>query len=260
MQISLKRKLAFATAALAATAFGGGAYAAAQDSGTNSRQAFLNDVAKRLKVTPTELTAALQGAFADQLDAAVAAGKLTQAQADQIKQRVRQHGGGPLGGHFFAPGGFGGGRSFGLKGPGNIGRPFGGGLDAAASYLGLTPRALRDELGAGKSLAQVASARHKSASGLKDAILAAIRTGLDKAVAAKQITSTEEQQIVSRLSARVDGLLNQSGFMPRFGPRGPFGHTEKGASLPGGPPPTPQGAGARPAPGPPVAPAPPTYQ
>src|SRR5258708_33610542 len=133
MQLSLKRKLTFGTAVLAATAFGGGAFAAAQDSGTNSRQAFLNDVAKRLKVTPTELTAALQGAFSDQLAAAVAAGKLTQAQADQIKQ----HGGAPLGG-FFAPGGMGGGRVFRSKGPSRLAGPFGGGLDAAASYLGLS--------------------------------------------------------------------------------------------------------------------------
>jgi hypothetical protein len=254
MQPSLKRKLAFGTAALAATAFGGGAYAAAQDSGTNSRQAFLNDVAKRLKVTPTELTAALQGAFSDQLAAAVAAGKLTQAQADQIKQ----HGGAPFGG-FVAPGGIGGGRFFGSKGPGRLGGPFGGGLDAAASYLGLTPLALRDQLDAGMSLAQVATARHKPVSGLKGAIVAAIRTGLDKAVAAKQLTSAEEQRIVSRLSARLDGLVDHTGFTPRFGPRGPLGHTGKGASLPEAPPSPPQAGSAPPTPGL-VAPGPPTYQ
>ena len=49
----------------------GGAYAATQTSGQNTRQAFLNDVAKRLHVTPQQLTAALNGASIDQLQAEV---------------------------------------------------------------------------------------------------------------------------------------------------------------------------------------------
>jgi hypothetical protein len=253
VQISLKRKLAFGTAALAVVAFGGGAYAAAQESGTNDRQAFLNDVAKRLKVTPNELTAALQGAFSDQLDAAVAAGRLTQAQANQIRQRIQQRGGIPFGGRAFAPGRLGGGRLFGFRGPPGPGGPWGaggplgpggpqgpggplglggllgGGLDAAASYLGLSTIAVHDQLVAGKSLAEVATARHKSVSGLEGAILAAIRTQLGQAVAAKQITAAQQQKIVSRLSAGLGALVNRTGFGPRFGPRGFLGHTEHGA-------------------------------
>jgi hypothetical protein len=88
MQIGIKRKLAIGTTVLAAAAFAGGAYAARNDSPESTRQAFLNDVAKRLKVAPAKLTAALRGAFFDQLDAAVAAGKLTKTQADAIKQRT----------------------------------------------------------------------------------------------------------------------------------------------------------------------------
>jgi hypothetical protein len=88
MHSTLKRNVAIGTTALATAAFAGGAYAATQDSAANARQAFLSDVAKRLHVTPQPLSGALIAAFLDQLHAAVAAGRLTQAQADAIKRRV----------------------------------------------------------------------------------------------------------------------------------------------------------------------------
>ena len=76
----LRHKLLAGGAAAAVLALGGGAYAATQ-SGSNPRQAFLNDVAKRLNVSPSQLNSALKGAFTDRLNAAVKAGMLTQAQA-----------------------------------------------------------------------------------------------------------------------------------------------------------------------------------
>ena len=90
MHSNLKRRLAIGVVAVAAAAFAGGAYAATKDSNANTRQAFLNDVAKRLHVTPAQLTSALEGAEMDQLNAAVASGKLTQAQANALKQRIQQ--------------------------------------------------------------------------------------------------------------------------------------------------------------------------
>ena len=42
MSSNLKRKFAIGVAVLASAAFGGGAYAATQVSGSNARQAFLN--------------------------------------------------------------------------------------------------------------------------------------------------------------------------------------------------------------------------
>ena len=62
-----------------------GAGVAAADSIGNDQDAFLNDVAKRLNVTPAELKAALEGANDDRLDAAVAAGKITKEQAEAMK-------------------------------------------------------------------------------------------------------------------------------------------------------------------------------
>ncbi len=279
MPSSLKRRLAIGVTAIAVVAFAGGAYAQSQDSGANARQAFLNDVAKRLNVTPKQLSAALQGAAIDQLNAAVASGRLTQAQANALKQRITKGAtvplpagpglgrpgfipgrrlfgapGQPGGPGFFpgrrlfgapgqpgGPGFFPGRRLFGAPGqpggpgfipgrrlfgaPGQPGappgaRPHSGGsatgkLAAAASYLGISERQLVAQLGAGKSLAQIAKARGKSLSGLKDAITASIKATLDKAVAAKMITSAQEQQILSHLSSRLGDELNRTG--ARFG-------------------------------------------
>src|SRR5947209_18390324 len=91
VQTILKHKLAIGGGVLAIAAAGGGAYAATQNS-SNLRQEFLNDVAKRLHISRAQLRSALQGAFFDQLQAAVAAGKLTQAEANAIKQRVHRYG------------------------------------------------------------------------------------------------------------------------------------------------------------------------
>ena len=88
-----------------------GAGVAAADSIGNDQDAFLNDVAKRLNVTPAELKAALKGATDDRIDAAVAAGKITKEQGDAMKARSAE-GGLP----FFGGGGHRGG-GFGHSGP-----------------------------------------------------------------------------------------------------------------------------------------------
>jgi hypothetical protein len=197
------RRLAIAVTALATVAFAGGAYAASQDS-TNPRQAFLNDVAGRLHVTPQQLSAALQGAAADQLDAAVKAGRLTQAQADALKQKLQN---GELPAPFlFKARPFYGRPSFGLHAP----------LASVASYLGLTPAQLVDQLSSGKTLAQVAVAHGKTAAGLKQAMLADARSHLNTAVANKMITQAQAQELLSRLSAKLDALMNAH---PMFGER-----------------------------------------
>lgn len=238
MHGGFRRRAALIASVLAAAAFAGGAFAASKDSGPHQWQTFMNDVAKRLNVSPTQLRSALQGAFLDRLDALVAAGKLTKAQADQFKQRAQQDpnfplgfgrlggggGGGGRGGPGFGPG-FGPGPGRGLMGRGEL-------MSAAAKYLSLSSQQLMSQLGSGKSLAQVASAQHKSTTGLEQALTAALKTRLDAAVAAKRLTSAQEQKLLSRLSARLDQLINRQG--PRFGPPGPAAG-EFGAGGPGTP-------------------------
>ncbi len=262
----MKRKLTFIAVALAAVALAGGAYAATQNSGSNSRQAFLTDVAHRLGVKPAQLNSALEGAFFDRLSAAVTAGRLTSAQADAIEKQVKQSGVVPIGGFGFGAAGaygpptamrsfrgrafrFGGAfRAAGKAAPGGkagpagkfapapaFGRPFGpaagfgfgfafamfgGGLSSTASYLGLSGSKLFSELRSGKSLAQIATAQGKTASGLQDAISATVKSRLDHAVAAKRLTSAQEQKLLSRVSAALSAIIHRSfPTPPRYGPR-----------------------------------------
>jgi hypothetical protein len=223
----MKRRLAIGLAVIAAAAAGGGAYAATRSGGSSNdakHQAFLNDVAKRLHVTPEQLRNALKGAAVDRLNAALASGRITQAQANQLKQRIEQGQLPPFGEHRMH--GFGGAPVF----PALIG---------AANFLGLTPPQLLHQLESGKSLGQIAAARGKSVSGLKAAIIAQIRSRLDQAVARGIITRAREQQILSDLSSRLDDLItrvHQPGFgghrlaapqmaQPPAGPMPPAGPT-----------------------------------
>ena len=232
MRRSLKRNLVIGLAAVAVAAFAGGAYAATQSSAPNTRQAFLNDVAKRLHVTPQQLSQALNGATLDQLQAAVKAGRLTQAQADKLAQRLRQKGAARA--IPFGPGfgfGFGLGRRFAHPpGPGFPGGPafrggFGGRLaapielPAAASYLGLTDAQLFRQLASGKSLAQIATSKGKTAGDLQQAMTNAIKTRLDRLVADKMMTAAQEKAVLSRVSARLAKLINRKGLPAFKGPR-----------------------------------------
>lgn len=215
MALSLKRKLAVAIVAFAAVALAGGAYAATQHSGPTPRQAFLNDVAKRLNVTPQRLRSAVQGAFLDRLAADVAAGRLTRAQASAIRKRMLQGGFLPPG---LGLGGFVPAYRFGGRfGPGGL-RPHGFGmfggvgaeLGAAATYLGITTSKLLSEMRSGKTLAQIASAEGKTTGGLEGALTATIKARLDKAVASKVITSAQEQKLLSHLPLMLSAVVSRS--------------------------------------------------
>jgi hypothetical protein len=249
---------------LAAAAFAGGAYAATQQSSGNARQAFLDDVAKRLHVTPAQLDSALKGAALDQLAAAVKSGRITQAQANALKQRIEGKGNAP-GPLLFGPHALRRHMMFG----GGIG--FGAGLASAARYLGLTNAQLRKQLESGKSLAQIAKAQGKWTSGLQQALTAALKKRLDRAVANKRITSAEEQKLLSMFSARIGDLINRTppkrlgiwghpgmgpggfgyGFHRGFGRPGAFVPPAAGGG-PGGfvPPAAPGGPATAPAPAP----------
>ena len=195
------KQLLVAGALAAALAVGVGA--AVADGGLgfgDDQQTFLNDAAKRLNVTPAELKAALQGAYGDRLDAAVAAGKITKEQAEAMKQRSAQ--GLPL---------FGGGRhmgfGFGHHGPAS--------LAGAATYLGLTEAELRTELQSGKTLAQIAKDKGKTADGLKKALTDNVKKKLDAAVKAGQLTQAQADALQARMTEHLDDLISGTG-----GPRG----------------------------------------
>ena len=189
-----------------AVAGGGGAVAATQlhDYSAESK-AVVADAAKRLGVTPSQLSSALKAAIEKQIDAAVADGRITKEQAAELKQRVESGdfplvgiGGPPMFDHH---GGFGPGPS----------------LDAAASYLGVSETELRAQLESGKSLADLAKAHGESVDGLVDAMVAEERNELDRAVEDGRITRAQETQILSDLRTRIASMVD--GQAPQF-----FGH------------------------------------
>ncbi len=85
----------------------------------------------------------------------------------------------------------------------------GGILLAAARYIGLAPRELFAELRAGRSLADVATARGRSLEGLKQVVLEALRTRVTAAVAAGRLTQERADRMVARAPAHVDRLVTR---------------------------------------------------
>ena len=212
-------------AAGGALATSGGSKATTTTTPSATRQAvtdaFLKDVADRLGVDVSKLTAALKGAAVDQVNQAVKDGKLTQAQADAIIQRINSGDFGHMGAGFgFGPGfGMGGHMGFGV-----------GGVDmmaTAATYLGLTEAQLQTQLQAGKSLADVAKATSgKSVSGLEDALVAAATKAVN---ANTNLTSDQKAQIVANLKTMIDAMVTRT---PGAGPMGQ--HMDGGRMMGGG--------------------------
>jgi hypothetical protein len=120
------------------------------------------------------------------------------------------------------PGFFGGPGMFGGGGPGGFGlRPRGGGgllgadvLTPAASYLGISASDLASDLKSGKTLAQEATAKGKTASGLIDAIVAAEKKVLDAQVSAGWLTDTQETNVLAAIKNAVTDLVNNGPVAP----------------------------------------------
>jgi polyhydroxyalkanoate synthesis regulator phasin len=184
----------------------------------------LADVAKAQNKSVDGLVQALYDARKKDLDAAVKAGKLTQAQEDAIladlKSRLTDRVNGTAPPHF--------GHGF---------MHFGGDLTAAAAYLGLTEAQLLTQLQSGKSLADVAKAQNKSVDGLVQALYDVQKKQLDAAVKAGKLTQSQADAILADLESHLTDLVN--GTMPRFdrdgGPPG-FGF-RRFRNFDGGPPP-----------------------
>jgi hypothetical protein len=184
---------------LALAGAAGGALAA---SGTfdpaAEKQAYLNDVAGRLGVSSAKLEAALKGAAIDRVDAALAAGEITKDQADAMKAAINS-GKLPLG-IGLVPG-----MGFRMH---DDGHALGGSLDAAATYLGLTEAQLGTQLESGKSLADVAKTQGKSVDGLKQVMLNSIQAKLDQAVKDGKLTAAQRDDIMAKVNASIDDLIN----------------------------------------------------
>ena len=220
-----RRKLKSLGASVAALAVAGGGAALAATKAFSPReesQAVIDDAAKQLGVTPSQLSDALKKALENRVDEAVADGRLTKEQGAELKKRIESN---DVPFPFL---GFGLGRGFGFDHHGFFPAPFAK-LDAAASYLGLSESQLASKLAQGKTLAQIATAQGKSVDGLVDALVKAAEEQIDAAVASGTLTKLQGDDLKSGLRDRMTRVVNGENFgfrrfrlSPGFGPRRDF--------------------------------------
>ena len=226
-RLATRRTLVISAVAVA-VAVGAGAAIAATTKAFDPREeqeAFQAAVAEKLGVTTAELEDAYREAALERLEAAVAAGRITEAEAAAIRERIES-------GDFLEPHGFGFGFGGHVHGPGYR-------LSTAADYLGLTEAELDERLRAGNSLAEIARAEGKSVDGLKQALLADAKKKLDHAVDEGLLTAAQRDEMLERLEATVDAIVN--GTPPRsrdfgFGFRHRFDGPMNGSFVPLAPP------------------------
>jgi hypothetical protein len=209
------RIAALTTAGVLAAAGTGVAVATTTSDDPKEREnAILADAAEQLKVEPSELRDALSDAENAQLDADVKAGRLTQEQADAIKERREELG------TVLGPGGF-----IPRGGPGmGLHLRFGGGgplelFDTAAKALGISRDQLVERLQDGDSLEEIAKAEGKSVDEVREAIESEAAKRLDKAVEDGDLTREQADRLREHLGDMIDNLGEFR--MPRFD-RGEF--------------------------------------
>jgi uncharacterized protein YidB (DUF937 family) len=171
---------------------------------------FLERVAAKLGIDVGTVRDAVTSSASDEIDARVASGDLTQAQADQMKLRIANAPDSALDiGRGF------GGRGHGPGGPGFVNR------DKVAEFLGVTPAELRTELDADSAtLATVAAAHGKSRDELKAFIESQAKTDLAQAVTDGKLTQAQADTRLSELEQELDTIVDRTGRPPFGGQHG----------------------------------------
>lgn len=203
-----RNRVVMGAVAAAALVGGGGALAASQLGSAEDQQAILDDAAAQLGVEPGELRSALVDAYEARIDTAVADGDLTQEQADALKEHLEAEGAPLFGGPLFH------------DGPGHHHEVHFGGLEAAATYLGLTRDELRERLESGDTLAEIAGAEGKTVNGLVQAMVDSAEEDIAAAIEAGRFTQEEGDEILADLPQRIEDMVNGE----LLGPGGPPGH------------------------------------
>ena len=213
-----RRKLTFAAGAagiallVAALGAAGAVAASRMLSPSEESKAVIDDAASQLGVEPEELSDALEQALKNRIDEAVDEGRLTEDQADELKERIDADEY-PL---LFGRGGHGG------RGPGHRHVRFDI-LETAASYLGMTEAELREAL-RDSTLAEIAKEKGKTAAGLVQQLVATQTKRIDDAVADGRLTDEQAAELKADLDERVEALVNGElrragdGRHPRFWP------------------------------------------
>ncbi len=214
----MKRLLMIAAAVavlgLAAVTVGGAATSAQEGDGPLGT--FLAKVADKLGVSEDELNAAIEEAGIETVDEALADGRITEDQADRLRERVDD------GGFPFPP------RHFGerhMKGRHIV--------DAAVEVLDISREDLIEQLKDENSLADVAEAQGMSVEEFEEALLAEVRAQLDALVSEGDLTQDRADAVFQKIEENIDTIVNsESGPCVDGGPR--HGHGRFGGSRFGG--------------------------
>ncbi len=181
---------AFFAGPLLASARSGQASATPTPTGTNQYcQQYLQDLANRLGVSVSTLQKDKLAAAEDVLAQLVKDGKLTQNQANQIKQRLESNKA-CTGNGFFS------GRGIGLH---SLSQYLPGIANQVAQGLHITTDQLKAQLQSGKSLSDIAAAKGVSSSQLHTIVTNAIQSALNKAVSDGNLTQQQATNIMQKL-------------------------------------------------------------
>lgn len=163
------------------------------------------------KLTETDVQEAMQSVYKARLDEAVKAGRLTQAQADEMLQRAND-----------AP-----------KRQAQHEATRAARIAPVAKLLGMTAADIREKLRDGTSLAKLAESKGVSRAKLLDAL----KEGIAAAAKTEGVTLSE-----ARLAETAERMADRAGDRGRGGHRGLGGHGGfgPGGFGPGGPPPLPR--------------------
>ena len=149
------------------------------------------------------------------VDEAVEAGRLSEEEGEELKERLRA---GDLPSFLPRPG-----KAFridpGLFAPGRFGLFFFGDvvdLETAAEYIGLSETALRDELEDGRSLADLARERDKSVDGLVEELAEDAEQRIDEAVDDGRLSEERAARLKDDLEERVRDRVESSHRFPKF--------------------------------------------
>jgi polyhydroxyalkanoate synthesis regulator phasin len=195
----VKRLMIIAVAVLALGVVAIGGAAADEDDGLVG--SFLARVAEKLGVSEDKLQTAVDEAKDEAIDEAVAEGKLTEDQAERLRERDFGFAPGFRGPRF--------GRGFGFHG---MGGPKIHVREAASQVLGMSKDELKAELEDGDSLADVAlSEKGLSLDELTDQLLDEIQTLLDTDVADGKLTQDQADNIFERLQEKIDDIVSREG-------------------------------------------------
>ncbi|GAC1447364.1 MAG: hypothetical protein PVSMB4_02600 [Ktedonobacterales bacterium] len=197
----------------AAVVVAGPVFAANQSSGARTSvtatgpakycQIYEQTLESKLNVSQQQLESANQAAINAALAQAVKDGKITQNQANMIQQKVAAHGtnvcanlarlaGGHRGDH--------GSRDFGPA----LKQARQAVVNAVATKLNLAPDTLRADITGGQSIVTLAGQHGVNQSTLNATILAAVKTQADAAVKNGQLTSEQESQALTFITAQIN--------------------------------------------------------